>query len=69
MVIDRVHRTVVWRRLDGLGVEYCSLAQRAEGWQMQGTAIRAGDGPLLARYGVTCDAMWRTRTVEIEVCI
>lgn len=67
MMIDRVLRTVIWRRLDGLGVEYCSLVQRGDGWQIQGTAIRAEDGPLLVRYGVTCDALWRTRAVEIEV--
>ena len=53
---DRIHRTVVWRRLDGLGIEHCSLVQRADGWQIQGTAIRAERNPLLVRYGVTCDA-------------
>jgi hypothetical protein len=67
VMTDRISRTVVWRRLDGRGVEYCSLAQRADGWRIAGTAIRADDGPLLARYHVACDAMWRTRAVEIEV--
>lgn len=64
---DRLHRTIVWRRLDGLGIEHCSLAQRGDGWQIRGTAIRAEGDPFLARYRVACDAGWRTRAVEIEV--
>ncbi len=63
---ERISRTVVWRRLDGLGVEHCSLAQRADGWRIAGTAIRADGGPLLVRYRIACDTMWRTRAVEIE---
>jgi hypothetical protein len=67
VVTDRICRTVVWRRLDGLGAEHCSLAQRADGWRIEGTAIRAEGGPLLVRYRIACDTMWRTRVVEIEV--
>jgi hypothetical protein len=66
-MIDHIHRTVVWRRLDGLGIEHCSLAERADGWQIQGTVIHAERSPLLVRYHVTCDALWRTRTVAIEI--
>jgi uncharacterized protein len=64
---DHIHRTVVWQRLDGLGIEHCSLAPHADGWQIQGTVIHAERGPLLVRYGVTCDALWRTRAVAIEI--
>jgi hypothetical protein len=62
-----MHRTVIWRKLDGPGIEHCSLAPCPGGWQLQGTAIRAGDGPLLVRYTVTCDALWHTRAVEIDL--
>ncbi len=65
-MIDQVRRAVVWRALDGLGIEHCSLAQRAGGWQIQGTVIRAESRPSLVRYGITCDTMWRTRAVDIE---
>jgi uncharacterized protein len=64
---DHIHRTVVWRRLDGLGIEHCSLTQRVDGWQIQGTAVRAESGPLLVRYDVACDAVWRTHAVTIEI--
>jgi len=63
---DLLRRTVIWRPLDGPGIEHCMLSQGAGGWQLRGTVIRADDGPLLVRYTVTCDTGWRTRAVEIE---
>jgi len=66
-VADQLRRIVVWRRLDGLGIEHCSLAQDRSGWHIHGTVIRAEGYPLLVRYAVTCDAIWQTRTVEIAV--
>lgn len=66
-MMDQAHHTVVWRRLDRLGIEHCSLAQRADGWQIQGTVISAEPRPFLVRYGISCDTMWQTRTVEIAV--
>jgi hypothetical protein len=64
---DQQHRTIVWRRLDGLGIEHCALAPRADGWQIRGTVIRAEGEPLFVRYEVTCDPLWRTRAVAIEI--
>lgn len=64
---DPTRRTVIWQALDGPGMEHCAFAPCPGGWQIQGAVIRAGDGPLLVRYTVTCDALWRTRAVEIDI--
>jgi hypothetical protein len=66
-MIDQTRCTVVWRTLDGRGIEYCSLVPGQNRWLLRGTAIRAEPQPLLVRYAVTCDAHWRTRTVTVEV--
>jgi hypothetical protein len=65
--MDQTCRTVVWRTLDGRGIEHCSLVPGRNGWQLRGTAIRADPRPFLARYVVTCDAHWQTRKVKVEV--
>lgn len=64
---DLTHHAVIWRSLSERGMEHCALTQCPGGWQIAGTVIRAGDGPLLARYTVTCDTLWRTRAVEIDL--
>ena len=60
-------RTVLWRRLDCPGAEYCQLRRHPDGWELSGTVLVALDGrPLRAHYQVVCDADWATREVNLE---
>ena len=59
-------RTVVWRRLDQAGAEYCSLWSDGKGWELRGTVVAALDGrPVKITYGVICDSFWQTRAVHV----
>lgn len=61
-------RSVIWRRIDLPGSEYCSLSRTHAGWQLAGVAVAAFDGvPLRADYVVTCDEAWRTRETMLSV--
>ena len=61
-------RSVIWRRLDLPGGEYCSLMRTNGGWQLAGVAVAAFGGvPLRADYVVDCDESWRTRETLLTV--
>lgn len=60
-------RSVLWRLLDGHGMDWCSLHRNGDGWGMFGRAVLTFDGvPGSVQYGVLCDAAWRTHTVTVN---
>ena len=60
--------SVLWRRIDGTGVERCALETTADGHRIAGTVLLALDGaPHEIRYTVMVDQAWRTRTVGAHV--
>lgn len=64
---ERIH-TILWRRIDQPGTEYCTLRRQGSSWYLAGTAMLAADGvPLLVRYEVVCDDQWRTRDVLVTL--
>jgi hypothetical protein len=61
-------RTLIWQRRDPPGAEYFGLWRDGDGWQLRGTVIVPLDSvPYRIRYGVICDAGWRTRAVHIAL--
>ncbi len=55
--------TMLWRRLDAPGHDACRLAQRPDGWQLDGVAVFQHEGsPATLAYQVRCDGEWRTRS-------
>ena len=60
--------SVLWRRLDGSGLERCTIEQTADGHRVAGTVLLAIDGtPHEIRYSVLTDPQWRTRKVGAHV--
>ena len=60
-------RTVRWQRLDGPGVEECTLEEQPSGWTLQGwvTTVLA-DATVRAEYAVAVDRDWRSRHAEVR---
>ncbi|MBW3672394.1 MAG: putative glycolipid-binding domain-containing protein [Acidobacteria bacterium] len=61
-------RTVVWTRIDGMGMELATLSPAtASAHTMEGTVIVVSDAtPFVIRYGVELDEGWQTRRVQIN---
>jgi hypothetical protein len=60
------HATVLWRRLDVPGHDFCRLVSRGEGWELQGTAVFRENGfSCCWRYEVRCDATWHTQSAVL----
>ena len=54
-------RSMVWRRLDKPGHEFCTLAKTDGGAKLTGVAVLTNDrGPCVVQYKVDCDSHWRT---------
>lgn len=61
-------RTILWRSVGPTGSEYFGLWRDGDGWQLRGTVVAALDGqPARVRYGVICDAAWRTMAVHVAL--
>jgi hypothetical protein len=61
-------RTLIWHRVAPPSAEYFGLWADGAGWQLRGTVIAPMDNvPRRVRYGVICDAAWRTRAVHIAL--
>ena len=59
-------RTVLWRRTQTAGLDYCEIAQRRDGWQCDGVALAQLDGtPTRVQYQIVCDAGWHTQSVAL----
>lgn len=66
----RAERAVLWRWLDGSGMDYCALHRMDAGWALGGTVTLAfGDMPAVVRYSVACDDAWQTHTVVVDATI
>ncbi len=64
---DSAGLSVLWRRLDLPGHEFCRLSFRAEGPLLTGNAVFVdGRLPVRLAYRVTCDSEWRTISARIE---
>lgn len=65
---DPSAREIMWRRImDDLSFEHARLSRTATGPELSGIVLIAESGaPLRVDYRVTCDATWRTRSVDVE---
>jgi hypothetical protein len=66
---DRISgRDVLWRLLDGIGVEHCRLTSDPGGHVLAGIVVTTEDGsPVTIEYSVRCDRFWHTRDVSVSV--
>jgi hypothetical protein len=61
-------RSVLWRLMDGIGLEHCRLTSSREEHVLSGIVITtAGDTPVTIDYLVRCDRFWHTREANILV--
>lgn len=59
---------VLWRAVDGSGLERAALRRDRDGFALDGTALLALRGTAFeVRYRVTADGAWRTRAVNVRV--
>lgn len=66
--MERLSRTLLWRRTDRAGLELFRLWEAREGWRLQGTVLIEADGaPVELRYAVGCTRAWETRGVHVEL--
>lgn len=62
-----VTRTVIWRRLDQPGTEYCTCTVEFKGAIFEGYVVAAlGGQPIRVEYSVECDAAWVTWDVWVR---
>lgn len=60
--------SILWRRIDRPGMEFCELGTTADGFRISGTTLFSlDDGPVEIRYSVSLDAKWHTRIVGVHV--
>jgi hypothetical protein len=58
--VDNV-ASMLWRRLDGPGHDYCLLSEEAGRHRLQGKAVFLSDeGPAALAYSLECDGAWRS---------
>lgn len=67
-LIDGAGRDVIWRLLDGVGLEHCRLVWTEHGPILSGIVV-ATDGrePVTLEYSVHCDRHWHTREATVNV--
>lgn len=66
---DDSGRSVLWRRLDRPGHEFCRLSHLPEGPVLSGTAVFVeAAAPVRLDYRVACDRAWRTVSARVEGC-
>ncbi|HJQ12676.1 MAG TPA: putative glycolipid-binding domain-containing protein [Gemmatimonadaceae bacterium] len=59
--------SIVWRRIDKPGHEYCLLREAENGYRMSGVAILTNDkAPHCVEYEVQVDGLWRTLRSRIS---
>jgi hypothetical protein len=60
-------KSIVWRRIDKPGHEYCLLTESEAGNRMSGVSIVSNDGvPHCIEYEVQCDPYWNTLRCRIS---
>lgn len=66
-MIEPIHRSLLWRRLDHEGHEFFHLLSESNRWRLGGTAVFSYEGtPCRLDYEIFCDAEWRTRVAKVE---
>jgi uncharacterized protein len=59
-------RSILWRRLDRSGHEFCRLLYRDSAWRLDGTAVFAYEGlPCRLDYRVSCNSSWETEEATV----
>ena len=62
----RVHRSILWRRLDRPGHEAAIVFFRDDLWRLSGSAVFMHDGrPCRLDYQVLCDPKWQTLSAKV----
>ena len=62
--------TVIWRRIDKPGHEYCRLVESPTGARMSGIALLSHEKvPTYIGYDVECDVMWHAMRCKIKASI
>lgn len=62
-----MNHSILWRRLDLPGHEFCSAEPVGSGWLIAGTAVFVyADEPCRLDYHVRCDPEWRTRSADVN---
>jgi uncharacterized protein len=60
------NHTILWRRLDEPGHDFCQLTSRGASWLLAGTAIFMHEQqPCRLDYEVICDSAWHTRSGRV----
>lgn len=63
-----LHRSVIWRRLDIIALEYFEFRERADAIGLSGTIVMVdGAVPLRAEYQIRCDRSWITQSVRVAL--
>ena len=66
--MSATRRIVLWRELEDPGTHWCELAREKNTWRLTGLVLTVFDGaPARVRYGITVDAAWATRDVEVAI--
>lgn len=63
---EKRESAVLWRRLDGSGMEHCRLGQHDGGVTLAGVVVVSAGAPWRIEYEIHCDAAWRTRRVTVR---
>jgi uncharacterized protein len=64
---DAEKHALLWRRLDGSGMEYCRLSEQREGASLEGEVVIMSHGvPWRIGYEIRCDHAWRSRAVSVR---
>lgn len=64
--MDNAH-SIIWRRLDQLGLEFAKLVSIDGEWYLTGTVVILNERmPCELRYRVVCDPDWRTLSADIR---
>ena len=63
-----LYRSVIWRRLDIVALEYFEFHERTDAIGLSGTIVTADDAvPLRVEYQIRCDRSWVTRSVRVSL--
>jgi uncharacterized protein len=66
MSSDARGQALIWRQLDGLGLEHCRLVEEDLATSLDGAAVVMDAGVAWRlNYGIVCDRDWRTRLVSV----
>jgi hypothetical protein len=60
-------RSILWRRLDRIGLEAANIEHGNPNWHLQGTVLLDDEGrPCRLDYAVVCDSAWRTLWARVH---